>query len=270
MPRVTVIAPPFHSHAAPLSVLAGELRTAGAEVTFACAEAFAPLAEAAGVDFTPLTVTRNANTGIARSTVQGQAESRRLEEFLDATLAGAVPALLVQARHRRVDMLAEPARVLEDLRSLHARRPADWYVVDQLSYSVTLALHCLDLPYATFCPGHPSYLPAAPDALFGVPYAWPHAVRPAAAGLNALRREALVNDRSFTALFARFISLHAPHRPVPRRAFSLCSPRAVVLHYPRLDWLPRAPKARSTFSAGTSLAPNRQGPVPSGSPNCAG
>ncbi|MFJ9344532.1 glycosyltransferase [Streptomyces sp. NPDC101733] len=250
MPRVTLIAPPFHSHAAPLSVLAGELRAAGAEVTFACAEAFAPLAEAAGVDFTPLTVTRNANTGIARRTVQGRDEAGRLEEFLHATRAGAVPALLVQARHRGADMLAEPERVLADLRALHARRPADWYVVDQLSYAVTLALHCLDLPYATFCPGHPSYLPAAPDALFGVPYAWPRAVRPALADLRALRREARANDRSFTALFTRFATLHAPHRPVPGRAFALCSPRAVVLNYPRLTWLPPRPEGPTYVFSG--------------------
>ncbi|MFJ7209383.1 glycosyltransferase [Streptomyces sp. NPDC098789] len=242
MPRVTVIAPPFHSHAAPLSVLAGELRAAGAEVTFACAEGFAPLAENAGVEFAPLRVGRNANTGIARRTVQAEGEARRLEEFLDATRAGAVPALLVQARHRRADMLAAPERVLTELRALHARRPADWYVVDQLSYAVTLALHCLDLPYATFCPGHPSYLPAAPGALFGVPYAWPRAVRPTAADLRTLRGEAQRNDHSFTALFARFIARHAPHRPVPSRAFTLCSPHAVVLNYPRLGWLPPRPE----------------------------
>ncbi|KMO94496.1 glycosyltransferase [Streptomyces roseus] len=242
MPRVTVIAPPFHSHAAPLSVLARELQATGAEVTFACAEAFVPLAEAAGVDFEPLRIGRNANTGIARRTLQGEDEARRLEEFLEATRAGAVPALLVQARHRRADMLAEPERVLSELRALHARRPADWYVVDQLSYAVTLALHCLDLPYATFCPGHPSYLPAAPGDLFGVPYAWPQAVRPTAADLRTLRREAQTNDHSFTALFARFIARHAPHRPVPGRAFALCSAQAVVLNYPRLDWLPPLPE----------------------------
>ncbi|MGW1771295.1 glycosyltransferase [Streptomyces sp. NPDC002104] len=242
MPRVTVIAPPFHSHAAPLSVLAGELRAAGAEVTFACAEGFAPLAAAAGVDFTPLRVGRNANTGIAQRTVQARAEARRLEEFLEATRDGAVPALLVQARHREADMLADPERLLADLAALHARQPADWYVVDQLSYAVTLALHCLDLPYATFCPGHPSYLPAAPGSLFGVPYAWPKAVRPNDTDLRTLRGVAQANDSSFTALFARFISRHAPHRPVPSRAFALCSPRAVVLNYPQLDWLPSRPE----------------------------
>ncbi|MFD7027266.1 glycosyltransferase [Streptomyces sp. NPDC059917] len=250
MPRVTVIAPPFHSHAAPLSVLAGELRATGAEVTFACAEGFASLAEAAGVEFTPLRIGRNANTGIARRTVQAEDEARRLEEFLEATRGGAVPALLVQARHRRADMLAAPERVLAELRALHAERPADWYVVDQLSYSVTLALHCLDLPYATFCPGHPSYLPAAPGALFGVPYAWPQAVRPTPADLRTLRGEARANDHSFTALFARFISRHAPHRPVPRRAFTLCSPRAVLLNYPRLDWLPPRPEGPAYVFSG--------------------
>ncbi|MFD4050937.1 glycosyltransferase [Streptomyces sp. NPDC058611] len=238
MRRVHVIAPPFRSHAQPLSVLAGELRAAGAEVRFACAEAFAPLAGAAGVDFTPLTVTRNANTGIARRTAQGREEAARLEEFLDATRAGAVPALLAQARHRRADMLAEPERVLAELRALHSRWPADWYVVDQLSYAVTLALHCLGLPYATFCPGHPSYLTHSAGALFGVPYAWPRAVRPPAADLLALRREARANDVAFTALFAAFAARHTPHRPAPGRAFSLSSPHAVVLNYPRLDWLP--------------------------------
>ncbi|MER5809033.1 glycosyltransferase [Streptomyces sp. NPDC002033] len=250
MPRVTVIAPPFHSHAAPLSVLAGELRAAGSDVTFACAEAFAHLAETAGVEFTPLRVGRNANTGIARHTAQADGEARRLEEFLEATRAGAIAALLVQARHRRADMLAEPERVLADLRVLHARRPADWYVVDQLSYAVTLALHCLDLPYATFCPGHPSYLPSEPGALFGVPYAWPQAVRPTAADLQTLRGEAQVNDLSFTALFARFIARHAPHRPVPRRAFALCSPHAVVLNYPRLNWLPPRPEGPAYVFSG--------------------
>ncbi|MFD9451768.1 glycosyltransferase [Streptomyces sp. NPDC059985] len=262
MPRVTVIAPPFHSHAAPLSVLAGELRVAGDEVTFACAEQFAPLAKTAGVEFAALTVSRNANTGIARRTVQAEDEARRLEEFLEATRAGAVPALLAQARHRRADMLADPERVLTELRALHARRPADWYVVDQLSYAVTLAMHCLDLPYATFCPGHPSYLPAVPEALFGVPYAWPQAVRPGAADLRTLREEARANDRSFTALFARFIARHAPHRPVPSRAFAHCSPRAVVLNYPRLDWLPPRPEGPAYVFSGHLTSADTLDPGP--------
>lgn len=71
-------------------MLLGELRAAGAEVTFACAEAFPTVTGAAGVDFTPLPVRRNAHTGIARRAVQGRDEAGRLAEFLDAPHAGAV------------------------------------------------------------------------------------------------------------------------------------------------------------------------------------
>lgn len=178
-PRIAVVSPPFLSHAQPLSVLARALAGAGADVLFVSAPAFAPLAEGredgsgGAVRFVPLTVTRNANTGIARSTRQGAREAERLEEFLASTRRGAVAALLTQSRHRGEDMLADPAQVLSGIGALQERFAPDWYVVDQLSYPVTLALHCLGLPFATFCPGHPTYLPHSPDALFGVPYAWP-------------------------------------------------------------------------------------------------
>ncbi|MEU2826115.1 hypothetical protein ABZ763_28615 [Streptomyces bacillaris] len=149
--------------------MAGALARAGADVQFASAPLFEPLARSASARFFPLTITRNANTGIARSTRQGAREAERLEEFLGSTRDGAVEALLTQSRHRREDMLSDPAEVLAGIRALHARLSPDWYVVDQLSYPVTLALHCLGLRYATFCPGHPTYVPHSPDTLFGVP-----------------------------------------------------------------------------------------------------
>lgn len=34
---------------------------------------------------------------------------------------------------------------------------------------------------------------------------------------------------------------HTPWRPLPERAFALCSPHAVVFNYPALPWLPAAP-----------------------------
>jgi hypothetical protein len=210
MPRVVVVSPPFLSHAQPLSVLAGALRGRGAEVHFACAPAFEHLARQAGAGFVPLSVTRNANTGVAEATRQDAREAERLREFLDATREGAVAALLAQARHRRADMLADPEGVLEALRATDRRLRPDWYVVDQLSYPVTLALHCLGLPYATFCPGHPSYVLSWPDAWSGVPYAWPDAVRPDPAGLEELSGAAQANDEAFTALFAALALEHAP------------------------------------------------------------
>ncbi|MFH9740538.1 glycosyltransferase [Streptomyces roseolus] len=261
MPRVVVISPPFLSHAQPLSVLAGALARAGADVSFACAPPFARLAEEAGTAFVPLTVSRNANTGVARSTRQGARESERLEEFLGSTREGAIATLLTQSRHRGEDMLADPERVLAEVRGLQERLAPDWFVADQLSYPVTLALHCLGLPFATFCPGHPTYLPHAPEALFGVPYAWPRAVRPAARELAELRRAASDNDLAFTERFAAVARRHAPEAPAPGRAFALASRRAVVFNYPEFPWLPKHPPSGARFlHGGHCVSPEEQGP----------
>ncbi|MER7760723.1 hypothetical protein [Streptomyces sp. NPDC097619] len=164
MPRVVVVSPPFRSHAAPLSVLAGALRERGADVVFACTEAFEDLAVGAGLRFVRLAVTRKANTGVAETTAQDPTEAGRLTEFLDATRQGSIAALATQARHRRADMLAEPEAVLARLRALDEHTRPDWYVVDQLAYCATLALHCLRARYATYCPGHPTYVPGAPTS----------------------------------------------------------------------------------------------------------
>ncbi|MER6457602.1 glycosyltransferase [Streptomyces sp900105245] len=254
MPRVVVVSPPFVSHARPLSVLAAALRRRGADVYFACAPAFEHLAREAGVGFEPLSVTRNANTGVAEATEQDAREAARLAEFLDATREGAVSALLAQGRHRRADMLADPDGVLDALRSADRRLRPDWYVVDQLSYPVTLALHCLGVPYATFCPGHPSYVLSGPDAYFGVPYAWPDALRPNPERLRELTAAARQNDEAFTALFAAFARRHAPSRPAPGRAFALSSPHAVVYAYPAFRWLPTPPPGPVRLFAGHMAA----------------
>lgn len=254
MPRVVVVSPPFLSHARPLSVLASALRSEGADVWLACAPSFAALARAADLSFASLTVTRNANTGIAERTRQESAESARLREFLTATRRGALATLLAQAAHRRADMLPDPERVLADLSALHERLRPDWYLVDQLSYSATLALHCLGLPFASYCPGHPTYLPATPDAYFGVPYAWPAAIRPDQAEHETLLTAARANDAAFTRLFATFTADTAPHRPPPARAFALTSPTAVVHNYPELPWLPPAAPGPAQLSMGNCVA----------------
>ncbi len=255
MPRVVVVSPPFLSHARPLSVLAGALRTAGAEVRYACAPAFASLAREAGVGFVPLAVTRNANTGVAESTRQDAAEAARLRAFLTATREGAVAALLAQARHRRADLLADPEGVLEALRAVDRRLRPDWYVVDQLNHSVTLALHCLGLRWATLCPGHPDQLPSAPGAYFGLPSAWPDALRPGPDRLAGLRAAVRRDDEELTARFAAFAARHAPGRPAPGRAFALGSAHAVVHPYPALPWRPTPAEGPRRLFAGHLAAP---------------
>ncbi|MFD7984319.1 glycosyltransferase [Kitasatospora indigofera] len=262
MARVVVISPPFHSHARPLAAVGAALSRQGAHVHLACTPAFAGLATRSGLGFTELAVTRNANHGIAETTEQDQDEAGRLREFLDATHHGPVATLLTQARHRGDDMLADPEGVLHDLAVLDKALRPDWYLVDQLSYSATLALHCLDLPYATFCPGHPSYLPTTSDAWFGLPYAWPEALRPAPADLDRLRTAAAANDAAFTGAFRAFTRRHAPHRPEPDRAFALRSPHAVLFNYPRLPWLPPAPAGPPALYAGHLVPPGDPSPAP--------
>lgn len=254
MTRVVVVSPPFASHATPMSVLAEALAAEGAEVHFACAPAFAGLARG-GVTFDPLTVTRNANTGVAEATRQPAEEAARLREFLEATRAGAVPALLTQARHRRADMLADPEGVLAALRRLDERLRPHWYVTDHLGFAVTLALHCMGVRYATFSPGHPGQLPARSDAWFGVPYDWPASLRPRPAEAARLLAAARENDTLFTEAFRRFTRRNAPSAPPPERAFGLCSPHAVVHAYPEFSWLPAPPPGPVRLFAGHLAAP---------------
>ncbi|MGW3965154.1 nucleotide disphospho-sugar-binding domain-containing protein [Amycolatopsis sp. NPDC005003] len=249
-PRIVVVSPPFASHAQPLATVAAALAAAGADVTFACDPAFADLAAGHRLRFAPLGFGDNANTGIAERTRQQEAGARRLAEFLDATRAGAVPALLTQARHRRADMLPDPGGVHAAVRRLDDRLRPDWYLVDQLAYAVTLALYALDRRWAAFCPGHPGYVLDGPDRFFGLPPYWPDAITPPSAELAALRTEAEANDRLFTELFTRFLAEHAPGRPAPRSAFGLTSPEAVLFNYPELPWLPPLPAGPALLFAG--------------------
>ncbi|MDT8915170.1 glycosyltransferase [Amycolatopsis sp. PS_44_ISF1] len=249
--RIVVISPPFASHARPLATVAAALGATGsAEVSFACAPEFEGLADSLGVPFRPLVFGDNANTGIAERTRQDRAGAARLAEFLAATAEGALPALLTQVRHRRADMLSAPEAVLGAIRALDERLRPDWYLVDQLAYSVTLALHCLGARWATFCPGHPSYLLDGPGRWFGVPPYWPEAITPDPVRLRELRETAAENDVLFTRLFAEFTAEHAPGRPAPGRAFALTSSEAVVLNYPELPWLPALPSRPVKIFAG--------------------
>ncbi|MGW4523386.1 glycosyltransferase [Amycolatopsis sp. NPDC004378] len=236
--RVVVIAPPFASHARPMAMLGAGLAAAGADVTFACAPAFAGLADEHRLRFRPFSMGGGANDGVAERTEQDAAASARLAEFFAATRDGAVAALRAQARHRRADMLTDPGRALAAVRALEAELSPEWYVTDQLAYAVTLALHCVGSRWATFCPGHPSYIIEEPGRYFGLPPYWPSAIAPDIRDLDALRKDVVANDRLFTRLFDEFVAEHAPDRPRPPRAFALTSAEAIVFSYPLLPWLP--------------------------------
>ncbi|MFI1890180.1 glycosyltransferase [Streptomyces jumonjinensis] len=232
MPHVALISPPFLSHARPMAVLGSALRKAGAAVSFVCAAPFSFLAERCGLDFYALSTTENQNTGVATATRQSRHDRERLVEFLESTRHGAVPALRTQTLHRQADMLGQPHRILSEVQRLHRSRKADWYVVDQLNYAVTLAMHCLGLTYASYIPGHPSYLIEEDDQYFGLPREWPAGLAPTAEDLAELRALVQETDRQFTELFNEVIAGAGKDVPPVPRAFSLASRRAKVFNYP--------------------------------------
>ncbi|GLY50395.1 hypothetical protein Lesp01_40510 [Lentzea sp. NBRC 102530] len=254
MPRFVVVSPPFHSHAQPMSVFARALSTAGArEVTFACGSEFADLAPE--LPFTALKTTRDSNSGIAERTEQDARSAQQLTDFLKATGEGAAATLLAQTRRRRAEPLAAPVAVLSDIAAVHEQVRPDWYVVDQIDYATTLALHALDLPFVSFVTGHPTYLVSRDDQFFGLPQAWPSAVRPSQAEEAVLATEVRLTDLAFTVAFTRFLREFAPTRPVPRRAFALTSPHAAVVNYPDLPWLPPLPEHQRQIFLGHCTTP---------------
>ncbi|NJL34016.1 MAG: hypothetical protein HC893_09325, partial [Chloroflexaceae bacterium] len=99
---------------------------------------------------------------------------------------GPIATLRLQSEHRQHDMLTDPERMLADVGQMIQALQPDICIVDQLSYAVTLALYCLQQPFLTYCPGHPTYVPSGTQ-LFGVPYAWPREFTIAPEALSDLR-----------------------------------------------------------------------------------
>ncbi|NJO07130.1 MAG: glycosyl transferase [Chloroflexaceae bacterium] len=205
-------------------------------MTVACSVAFAAQVQAQEIHFYELNITRNANTGIAQRTDQSRSEAERLNAFFEATRHGPIATLRLQSEHRQHDMLTDPERMLADVGQMIQALQPDICIVDQLSYAVTLALYCLQQPFLTYCPGHPTYVPSGTQ-LFGVPYAWPREFTIAPEELSDLRTLAQQVDTKFTSLFNSIIAAHAPHLPPVVSAFRLCSPLAVLYTYPAFPHL---------------------------------
>lgn len=251
--KVIIISPPFYSHSQPLLALGEAFRDAGLETVVACDPSFEDAIKERSLRFVELTISRNANIGSAGTTRQSLEEQKRLDAFLDATRAGAIETLVLQARHRKADMLFDPYALREQIADIATQEQPDLWIVDQLSYGVTLALHSLKLRFITFNPGHPRYIPAVED-LFGVPTRWPEAFFPDAADLEHLRRLCREVERKFTAEFNRFLRAVAPDVPPVPNAFGLSSPEVILYNYPELPTLPH----RST----ASTQPNSKSAVP--------
>lgn len=231
-PHVLVIAPPFFSHARPAATLAAAVAATGSQVTFACIPELDHLTTGTALKFFAFEGTANRNTGRASTTEQAAQDRDRLLAFLAATRQSATAALICQARNRRADMLPDPERVLAAVADMCGAVRPDWCIVDQLSYPVTLALHRLGVPFASFIAGHPTDLPRAGGSLFGVPDAWPDEISVRKADIAALMRIALDVDRGFTNVFNEAVRAVPGAPPSFASAFSFSSEYARVFNYP--------------------------------------
>lgn len=256
MKTILIISPPFYSHFNPLLTIARPLKqSAQVRVVIATAAAFEAQVVSAGLDFARLDTTRNANTGIAEKTRQDEEESQRLSEFFQATHLGAVPTLMVQAKHRRLDMLPDPLPIYTQLKEIQQTWRPDLFLVDQLNFSVTLALYALNYPFLTFCPGHPTYIPEG-DQVFGVPYAFPACIQPTEEEVQALRSQARIVQKEFTTAFNQFLEQHAPQRELVENAFRLTSPQAILFNYPDFGHLHKQTNKPAKWFSGHSFAAN--------------
>ncbi|ANU26396.1 glycosyltransferase [Planococcus versutus] len=227
--KIFFISPPFYSHFNPLLVLAKSFQKYGAEVTFGCSIEFKEKILEENLAFYEIDISSNKNTGKAENTIQPDTERIRLEEFFESTKKGAVETLITQSRHRKADMLYNPDELIDKIKLIDDSLAADLYVVDILSYSVTLSLYALSLPFITFCPPHPNTIPKKGD-YFNVPRNWPEAITIKEEELRRLEQVSTQTQREFTEVFNHIITRNKSLKKI-NNAFSLVSDIAVIYNY---------------------------------------
>lgn len=227
--HIFFISPPFYSHFMPLLVFAKSFKKLGVEVTFGCSLEFKEKILQSKLNFYEIDISKNKNIGKAEKTDQPDSEKERLEEFFKATKKGAVETLITQSNHRKADMLYDPDELIEKIDEIDIKLDIDLFVVDILSYSVTLSLYFLNLDFITFCPPHPRTIPSEEEN-YGVPKNWPLAIEVKDEKLQELKKVSMSTQREFTHVFNQIISRKKDLEKIDN-AFSLVSPIATVYNY---------------------------------------
>lgn len=227
--HVFFISPPFYSHFNPMLVFAKSFKDQGVKVTFGCSIEFRESVLQEGLDFYEIDISSNKNVGKAESTDQPDTEKLRLDEFFESTRKGAIETLITQSHHRKADMLYNPEKLVGKIDEIKNTIDADLFVVDILSYSVTLSLYYLELPFITFCPPHPYTIPAE-GAYYGVPVNWPSAITVEEEDLHRLMKVSRETQKEFTAVFNQIIEKNETLEKTDN-AFGLISEKAVVYNY---------------------------------------
>lgn len=228
--HIFFISPPFYSHFTPLLVLAKSFKKLGKDVTFGCSKDFREQVEQENITFYEIDISKNKNVGKADITDQPDSEKDRLDEFFESTRKGAAETLITQSRHRKKDMLYKPDELISKIKKIDESLEIDLFVVDILSYGVTLGLYSLDLPFVTFCPPHPRTIPMENEN-YGVPKNWPSVIPVENEKLEELKQVSKKTQNEFTTIFNEMILESKSNRKQIDNAFSLVSDKAVLYNY---------------------------------------
>lgn len=210
--RLLVVSPDYVSHALPLVQVGEAWRRLRGDVVVATGEATRPLVEAAGLGWAPLRLGKGSNPGVIEAAEQPAGEADHLRAFFDATRAGPMATLRYQADARRHDLLHDPDRVLDRLAEVLGTVRPDRVLVDHVAFGARLALHALGVEPATIVLGHPSALPA-PGEVYGLPPAWPVAIRPDPGELALLEGACRASVEDLASAAAELLGRRAPDRP---------------------------------------------------------
>jgi MGT family glycosyltransferase len=209
--KLLVVSPDYASHVEPMLQIAAEWQRSTGPVVVATGTAVRSSVEQHNLAWTSLRLGRGSNAGVIRADEQPAGEDDHLREFFAATRAGAIETLRYQAIARQHDLLFEPERIMSELAAIIGEQRPDRVLVDHVAFGARLALHALGITPATIVLGHPTALPA-PGELYGLPSAWPEALRPRPADLDDLVRLCTESTAELTCAANLMLDSTAPHR----------------------------------------------------------
>jgi zeaxanthin glucosyltransferase len=213
-----VITPDYASHALPLLTIGRAWQRQGQRVVVATGPAMAPLVRSAGMEYTELIMSRGSNAGVIRTRQAQDEEARSLEAFFAATRRGMVETLRYQAEQRSIDLLWRPVQVARrTLRILDVHAP-DAVLVDHLAFGATIGLRAAGTPYGDVVLGHPTALPVG-EEMYGVPSAWPPAIKPDPLEIESLRITARGVGEAFTHAYNEALRMIVSDVPMVDDAF---------------------------------------------------
>ena len=204
-----VVTPDYASHALPLLTLAGAWQRRGERVVVATGPAMAPLVRTAGMEHTELIMSRGSNAGVIRTREARDAEARSMEAFFESTRRGMLETLRFQAEARSTDLLWNPSQVAHRVMRIVDVHAPDRIIIDHLAFGASIGLRALEVPYGDVVLGHPTALPVG-DETYGVPSAWPAALRPDRIELASLEATARGVSEAFTFAYNETLQAVAP------------------------------------------------------------